>query len=297
MHTSVLKKEVIEYFDPGPDENFIDGTIGDGGHGLAILERNKPNGRLLGIDWDLENINRLKLENQKLVHLKRLILANNNFANLRDIVKKEKFKNVHGILFDLGMSNRHLETSGKGFSFLKDEPLKMNYGFDPLNELTAEKILNRYTLEEIEKVLREYGEERFSQKIAEEIVKKRKAKPLVRTIQLVEVIEKAVPNWYKRRKIHCATKTFQAIRIAVNSELDNLKKVLPQAMEILKPGGKLAIISFHSLEDRIVKNYFKKMAKENILKIITKKPIVTKEEEIKINRRSRSAKLRVAIKK
>ncbi|GAI10311.1 unnamed protein product, partial [marine sediment metagenome] len=212
-----------------------------------------------------------------------------NFANLKEIVKRERFLAVSGILFDLGMSSWHLTEAGRGFSFLKNEPLDMRYS--PQNPLTAEKIVNYWSKSEIEKILREYGEERFAKKIAEKIIEVRKSKPIKTTFQLVEIVRKAVSSRYQPQKIHFATRTFQALRITVNDELNNLEKVLPQTLEILKPGGRLVVISFHSLEDKIVKNFYRDSSPEK-LKILTKKPIRPQKEEIKINPRSRSAKLR-----
>ena len=287
----VLQKEVLEYFDQKPNENFIDCTIGEGGHTLAILEKNGPKGKVLGIEWDPELYK--KLSRSDLDRLKaRLILVNDNFANLEEIAKSQKFRSVSGILFDLGMSSWHLEESGRGFSFQKKEPLDMRY--NPQNPLTAEKIVNYWSALEIEKILEIHGEERFSKQIAKYIISFREVKPIKTTSQLVEIIKKATPDWYHRRKIHPATKTFQALRIAVNDELNNLEKALPKALNILKPGGRIVAISFQSLEDRIIKNFLKEKAKENILKILTKKPIKPSLEEIKINPRSRSAKLRAA---
>ena len=270
----------------------MDGTLGEGGHALSILEKTSPEGKLLGIDCSPEIIEncKLKIENFK----ERTILVCDNFVNLKEIVKKQNLKRVHGILFDLGLSSWHLEESGRGFSFLRRESLDMRY--NPENPLTAEKIINYWLEIDIEKVLREFGEEQFSNRIAKEIIKVRKIKPIKNTLQLVEIVKGAVPSWYQHRKIHFATKTFQALRIAVNDELNNLEKVLPQTLEILNSGGRLVIISFHSLEDRIIKNFFKNQAKEGLLKILTKKPIQPTEEEIKINPRARSSKLRVAIK-
>jgi 16S rRNA (cytosine1402-N4)-methyltransferase len=286
MHIPVLQKEVIQYLNPKPNENFIDCTIGEGGHAAAILERNGPKGKVLGIELDPELYKRLKAAEIK----NRLILVNDSYVNLKEIVEREKFRSVSGILFDLGMSSWHLEESGRGFSFLKDEPLDMRY--NPESSLTAEKILNYWSVQEIEKILKEYGEERFAKKIAQKIIELRKIKPIETTFQLVEIVKSATPHWYHRKKIHPATRTFQALRITVNDELNNLRKTLPQTIEILKPGGRLVVISFHSLEDRIIKNFLKEKAKENILKILTKKPIKPSLKEIKINPRSRSAKLR-----
>jgi len=292
MHIPVLQKEVLQYLSPKPNENFIDATINGGGHALAILDKIQPNGKLLGIDWDKEIIKNLKLKIKNFE--KRIVLVSDNFANLEEIVKHTKFSSAEGILFDLGMSSWHLEESGRGFSFLKNEPLDMRYNSrNPLTGLTARRILNYYSYLEIEKILRTYGEERFAKKIAERIVEKRKIKPIESTFQLVEIIKNATPSWYHHRRIHLATKTFQALRIAVNDELNNLEKALPQALEILKDGGRLAVISFHSLEDRIVKNFYRSRSLID-LKILTKKPVRPSEEEIKINPRARSAKLRAA---
>ena len=284
-HIPVLQKEVLEYLSPKPNQNFIDCTIGEAGHTLAILEKNKPEGKVLGIEWDIE-----LYKNLSKLTINKLSLVNDNFVNLKEIVDREKFKPVYGIIFDLGMSSWHLEESGRGFSFLRNEPLDMRFGVQ--NELTAEEIVNKWKAKDIEKVLEEYGEERFAKRIAKNIVEIRKFKPIETTFQLLDVIKKAVPGWYQHRKIHFATRTFQALRIAVNDELNNLRKALPQALEILEPGGRIVVISFHSLEDRIVKNFFANQK----FKILTKKPITPSEEEIKINPRSRSAKLRAILK-
>ena len=292
VHIPVLQKEVLQYLEPKPNENFIDCTIGKGGHALAILEKNGPNGKVLGIDQDQEIIQCLK---RKIKHFEeRLILVCDNFVNLEEIVKKQNFKKISGILFDLGMSSWHLEESGRGFSFLRNEPLDMRY--DLRNPLTAEKIINFWSEPDIEKILKEFGEENFSEEIAKTIIKERKFGSIKTTFQLVKIIKKAVPLRYQEQRLHCATRTFQAIRIAVNEELENLRKVLPIAVEILPAEGKLLVISFHSLEDRIVKNFFREKARENILKIITKKPVRPELKEIKINARSRSGKLRTAVK-
>lgn len=283
MHIPVLKNEVLEYLNPQPNENFIDATIGEAGHSLAILEKTAPEGKILGIDWTIENLEKLKNE--------RLLLANDNFADLKNIVKKHNFFPVNGILLDLGFSSWHVDESGKGFSFLKNEPLIMRYGN---SGQTAAEIINTWPEEEIVKILYEYGEERFARKISRGIIEQRRKKRIISTAELVETIKKAVPGWYQHKKIHCATRTFQALRIAVNDELNNLKKVLPQALEILDPDGRLVVISFHSLEDRIVKIFFRE--NKEIVKILTKKPVTASLEEIRINPRSRSAKMR-AIKK
>ena len=289
IHIPVLQKEVIKYLNPKPNENFIDCTVGLGGHTAAILEKNIPKGKVLGIEADPELYQKLKAEKQK-----RLILVNDSFTNLKEIVNREKFKNVSGILFDLGMSSWHLEESGRGFTFQKNEPLDMRYNLQ--NPLTAEKIINYWSEPEIEKILREFGQERFARQIAKEIIKERKLFSIETTLQLVKVIKRAVPGRYQKQRIHFATKTFQALRIMVNDELNNLEKALPQALEVLKTKGRIVVISFHSLEDRIVKNFFKKYIGPTYvnLRILTKKPVEPSPEEIKINPRSRSARLRAA---
>ncbi|MEM3054800.1 MAG: 16S rRNA (cytosine(1402)-N(4))-methyltransferase RsmH [Candidatus Bathyarchaeia archaeon] len=292
MHFPVMKAEVIQHLDPKPNENFVDCTIGEGGHTTAILERNKPCGKVLGIDSDSEILEKLKRKVKGTEHEERLILACENFANLSTIVKNFNFKPVSGVLFDLGLSSWHLEESGRGFSFLRNEPLDMRYNTQQ-SALTAEAIVNSWSLKEIEKILRLYGQERFSRKIAEEIIKSR---PLKTTVDLVTAVERATPAWYHCRKIHPATKTFQALRIAVNSELESLEKALPQALDIMESGGRLIVIAFHSLEDRIVKNFLREKSKEGVLEILTKKPLRPSKEEIAKNPRSRSARLRAATK-
>jgi len=284
MHIPVLQKEAIQYLDPQPNDNFIDATIGGGGHTAEILQKIAPKGKVLGIDWTQEAIRGIKKNSN-------LVLVCDNFANLAEIVKQQKFTKIKGVLMDLGYSSWHLEESGRGFSFQKKEPLDMRYNVQ--NQLTAEKIVNFWSKFEIERILEEYGEERFAQNIAEQIIEERKIKPIQTTNHLVEVVRKAVPRGYLNQRIHFATKTFQALRIAVNDELNNIQKALPQALQVLEPGGRLVVISFHSLEDRIVKNFFKNNLS---ISLLTKKPVIPTRQEIIINPRSRSAKLRAAIK-
>ena len=290
MHVAVLQKEVLEYLRPESNKNFIDATVGEAGHTLSILERNNPEGKVLGIELDPQLYQGLLDRN-----IDRLVLVNDSFVNIKEIVRKNNFGPVSGILFDLGFSSWHLEESKKGFSFLRDEILDMRYN-DNFTELTAEEILNECPEEEIKRLLKEYGEERFAGRISKAIVTIRERKPIKRTSQLVEIIARAVPGWYRHKRIHFATRTFQALRIAVNDELNNLQKALPQSLQVLEKGGRLIVISFHSLEDRIVKNYFKEISKKGLAKILTKKPTVPAEEEVIKNPRSRSAKLRTVVK-
>ncbi|RLI18247.1 16S rRNA (cytosine(1402)-N(4))-methyltransferase [Candidatus Bathyarchaeota archaeon] len=290
VHIPVLQNEVAKFLDPKPNNDYVDCTIGEGGHAQAILEKILPNGRLLGIDLTEELIEALKLKFKDFKQ--NLVLVCDNFSNLKEIAEKHGFRNVSGVLFDLGLSSWHLEKSGKGFSFMREEPLDMRYE----GGVSAEEIVNGCSEEEIARILKEFGEERFARRIAKTIVEKRRVKPIKTTFQLVDVVRSAVPLWYQKRRIHFATKTFQALRIAVNGELENLKETLPQAVDILKTGGKIVVISFHSLEDRIVKNFFRENSKNGKLKILTKKPVVPTIEEVRVNPRARSAKLRVAVK-
>jgi len=271
MHTPVLRKEVLEILDPQSNDNFIDATIGFGGHSKDILEKVKPNGKVLGIEWDKEVFEKLKEE--------RLILVNDSYVNLEKIVKENNFKPVSGILFDLGISSWALEGSGRGFSFKKNEPLDMRFSLD--NDLTAEQILNTYSEKEIEAILKEYGEERLAKVIARRIVKKR---PIKTTFELLKLIPtKTRPQ-----------RTFQALRIAVNDELNNVRTGLEQAFNVLEKGGRIGVISFHSLEDRIVKQFFKN---NKGLEALNKKPITPSKEEMENNYRSHSAKFRGAVRK
>ena len=291
MHTPVLLKEVIEYLNPQPNENFIDATIGEGGHTSAILEKNEPAGKILGIEVDPILYQKTKNIMQ---NTERLILVNDSYVNIEKIVKEKQFQPVNGILFDLGMCSWQIDESKRGFSYLKDGPLDMR--FSPKNTLTAAEIVNFWRIEDLERILKEYGEEKYAKRIASVIKEARRKKRIVGTQELVEILKKSIPKIYDNYRLHPAARTFQALRIAVNNELENLKMSLILALKILSPQGRIIVISFHSLEDRIVKNFFRDNAKQNTLKILTKKPIISSQEEIKNNIRSRSAKLRAAIK-
>ena len=290
MHIPVLLNEVIEYLNPKRNENFIDATLGGAGHTKAILNHKGPAGKVLGIDWDAQALRQVKPV-RPADGGKRLTLVHENFANLRDIAADLKFHPVHGILFDLGFSSNQLEQKGRGFSFQKDEPLDMRY--DRNHSVSAEKILNYSSRIEIETILKEYGEEQFAKEIAKEIIETKGVKPITTTKQLVNVVQKATPLWYHKRKIHPATKTFQALRIATNNELENLKQGLEAAAEVVQKQGRIVVISFHSLEDRIVKEFFNKREKFTRL---TKKPVLASQKEVQKNPRSRGAKLRAVIK-
>ncbi len=295
MHIPVLLEIVIEYLNPRPDENFVDCTIGEAGHAKAILEDTKPNGRVLGIDLDLQSLKRIKSKIVEHELGERLILTHGNFKDLKKIVKENHFKSINGILFDLGLSSWQIEKSKRGFSFKKDEALKMTFHGQ---DLTAIDIINSWPEQALTEIFKKYGEEKYSWKIAKGIIKERKIRPIKTTFQLLETIKKTVPYSKTRRGqiSRVAARIFQALRITVNDELENLRQGLRQSLEILEPGGRLVVISFHSLEDRIVKNFFKQGKEDKFLEVLTKKPITAGEEEVKNNSRSRSAKLRAAFK-
>jgi 16S rRNA (cytosine1402-N4)-methyltransferase len=305
-HTPVLLNEVIEYLEPQPNQNFIDCTVGGGGHAKAILQRTGPNGKLLGIDLDAQAI---KAAKQNLQEFKdRIVLINDNYQNLKQIIYDTGFNKINGILLDLGVSSYQIQSKTRGFSFKEDSFLDMRFGD---TKQTATDIINNYKEADLIRIFKEYGEERYAKQIAREIVDLRQKQPITQANQLVNIIERVYQNKPKPKKIHVATKVFQALRIEVNNELANLKKILPQALEVLAENGRLVVISFHSLEDKIVKEFFKKQAKDCLcppqipvcvcehkaqLQILTKKVIKPSQTEIMKNPRSRSAKLRAAVK-
>ena len=290
-HIPVLLDEVLKCFDPKPGQKFIDATINGGGHGLAILEKIQLNGKLLGVEWDAQLLKQLELKVQGRNFKGELVLVNDSYVNLKKIAEENSFVGADGILFDLGMSSWHIDQSGRGFSFQKDELLDMRFSSD--TEISALEIVNTWSKEELTKIFSEYGEEKFAEKISEGIAEARKEKAITTTKRLVEIIKNSTPSWYSQKRINPATKTFQALRIAVNDELANVPRGLNSALEILKAGGTLAVISFHGLEDKIIKQKFKDYQKENLAEILTKKPTKPNYNEIKDNPRARSAKLRV----
>ncbi|MEW6027474.1 MAG: 16S rRNA (cytosine(1402)-N(4))-methyltransferase RsmH [Planctomycetota bacterium] len=347
-HQPVLLKEVIHYLAPKPGEIVIDGTIGLGGHSELLLQKILPAGRLIGIDLDCQSLalaQKRLLTGEK---VNSLDLFCDNFANIGDIIGKLELKGADVILLDLGVSSYQLDTPERGFSFMADAPLQsaeagrsrssgqgrsapldMRMSLAPQgvaprgeprllgrearlnrrpdNPVNASVVVNNYPEAELERIFRSYGEERFAGRIAQRIVKCRQKEKITTTGQLVEIIKKAAPSGWKR--IHPATRVFQALRIEVNKELENLERFLAGPPERpvssgltgfpiwLKPGGRVGIISFHSLEDRLVKNSFREYQKQGVLEILTRKPITPAEEEKKQNPRSRSAKFRVAVKK
>lgn len=294
FHQPVLLKEVIEALKVKKNGKYFDGTIGGGGHAQAIL---KLDGQILGLDYDPEALISAReylttacpssIESRGPNAAWRLVRG--NFKDLARIARENDFLPADGVLLDLGVSSGQLGTPGRGFSFNLEGPLDMR--MDPDLKVTAADLINGLNKGELEKLFEKLGEEKLARRLAGAIVEARRLKPILTCQQLVEIILKVKP---RRGKIHPATQVFQALRMAVNDELNNLKEALPAALEILKTGGRLAVISFHSGEDRIVKYFLKEKAEEGKMKMITKKPIIPSWEEIKENPRSRSAKLRVA---
>ncbi|MDD4995573.1 MAG: 16S rRNA (cytosine(1402)-N(4))-methyltransferase RsmH [Patescibacteria group bacterium] len=286
-HEPVLLEETIKFLDPRPNQNFVDGTVGDGGHASAILELTAPDGRLLGFDRDEGALRRAQHYLSKFG--KRIKLVNDNYKNIRQYAAPDF--DARGILLDLGYSLVQIKSPERGFSFHEQGPLDMR--FDTEQGITAAEIVNTYSEADLARIFLLYGEERYARPIARQIIRQRKKKLIETTLELVGVIEKSVPWKYLHSKLHFATRTFQALRIETNGELEGLEQALPDALSALGNHGRLAVITFHSLEDRIVKQFMRRQARAATVKLITKKPIKPSEREININPRSRSAKLRV----
>jgi 16S rRNA (cytosine1402-N4)-methyltransferase len=296
-HIPVLVEEVISLFRCEPHQVYVDATLGGGGHALEILRRTAPDGIVIGIDWDeaalCEARNALKpFEN-------RTKIFRENFVNLPDVLNSLKIERVDGMLFDVGLSSIQLEEGDRGFSFKSEGPLDMR--MDQRAEVSAADLVNRLSEADLAETLYRYGEERWSRRIAKAIVEERSRGSIETTQVLRRIVCQAIPRRFHFRRIDPATKTFQALRIRVNDELENLRQVLENGWRFLREGGRLCVISFHSLEDRIVKETFRRLAKETEeagsrggLRIVTKRPIIPSEEEQNRNPRCRSAKLRCA---
>ncbi len=285
-HIPVLLEELVESLRVKLGEKYIDATIGGGGHTQEIL---RGGGLVLGIDVDEDAINHLEKRFQKQITEDQLKIERGNFAHLKEIAQKKGFAKVAGIIFDLGLSSHQLATQERGFSFNSEAPLDMR--MDPNLSVTAADLINGLNEGELYELFTKLGEERHARPIARAVTFSRTIRPIKTSRQLTDIVLKVRGWWGKVGRVHPATRVFQALRIAVNDELNNLKLALPQASELLKPGGRLIIISFHSLEDRIVKHFF---INDQNLAIITKHPIRPSENEIEKNPRSRSAKMRVA---
>ncbi|PIP29948.1 16S rRNA (cytosine(1402)-N(4))-methyltransferase [Candidatus Jorgensenbacteria bacterium CG23_combo_of_CG06-09_8_20_14_all_54_14] len=289
-HIPVLLQEVIGILDPRPGGFVIDGTLGGGGHARELAKCVGQSGTLLGVDWDADAVRRAK-ETLGAPEIKRLVIVQGNYAELPAVLAKEKLQKADGLLLDLGLSSDQLAGSGRGFSFEGDEPLDMRYDTKSGNPSAAE-LLNRLRADELADIFSSYGEERNARRIAKAIVEARRKEKFLRVSQLASVIESAVP---RHGKTHPATKVFMALRIFVNRELENLETILEKLPAVVRRGGKVAIITFHSLEDRIVKHRFQELAKTGRATLLTKKPITPTREEIFKNPRSRSAKLRAIV--
>lgn len=302
-HISVLLNECIESLNIKPDGIYVDGTLGGAGHSYEICKR-LTTGRLIGIDQDMNAIN---AATERLKEFKdKVTLVHSNFSNVKQVFEDLGIEKADGFLLDIGVSSHQLDETERGFSYMQDAPLDMR--MDTSRSLSAYEVVNEYSEKELNDIIFEYGEERWAKRIAEFIVAERKIKPIETTFELVDVIKKAVPKGARKDGPHPAKRTFQAIRIEVNGELDVLKTAINDMTDLLNPEGRLAIITFHSLEDRIVKNEFRKQenpctcprefpvcvcGKKSKGKVVTRKPILPSDEELSANHRARSAKLRV----
>jgi len=289
QHSPVMVPEVRGFLNLRSGGTYVDCTLGGGGHAEAILEplapipsplgRGGKGLRVIGFDQDKDAIEAAK---QRLARFDGIEYINDNFVNLKEHLKRK----VDGFLFDLGVSSYQINAAERGFSLQQDGPLDMR--MDQGQELTAARLINHSSAEELEKIFQEYGEERFARRIARAVIGQR---PFSTTFQLKAIIEKAIPTWKKRESV---TRIFQSLRIAVNAELDNLAAAVSDAVALLNPGGRIVVIAYHSLEDRIIKHAFRDFAKNAILKILTKKPVTPGKDEVAENPRARSAKLRAA---
>lgn len=303
-HIPVLLSEVLGYLDPRPGQNFVDATLGGGGYTAGIIDRIKPNGKVLAIDLDEDAIDNVK---GQLSNVKGLTLTQGNFAHIDKLISNHSFPSPDGIVADLGLSSYELQH--RGISFQTNQPLDMR--FDLSQPEDAKFILYNYNQQALEKIFSEYGEEKFSRQIARKIIDSRLKIKVTHADQLYQLIQDALPKPVKHRADDSARRIFQALRIEVNHELQNLEEFLPKAFDILAPGGRLVVVSFHSLEDRIVKQFFVGLTKGCVCpidfpqcvcgknpqgKILTKKPITASEEELKQNPRAKPAKLRAIVK-
>lgn len=305
-HYSVMLQECINMLNIKEDGIYVDCTLGGAGHSSEIVKKLSKKGRLIGIDQDLDALRAAK---EKLSNYSNVTFVHNNFSNIKDILEELEIDKVDGILMDLGVSSYQLDEGERGFSYMKNAPLDMR--MDRERNFSAFNVVNEYSTDELYSIFKEYGEEKFSRRIAERIVEKRQEKPIETTFELVSIIDGCIPAKFKREGGHPAKRTFQAIRIEVNAELSILNKTIEDGIGALNKDGVMAIITFHSLEDRIVKNKFRELTdpctcpktlpmcvcgKKPIIKLINKKPIEATEEELTANSRSKSAKLRGCVK-
>lgn len=302
-HISVLLNETIEGLNIKPDGIYADGTLGGAGHSYQIASKLNGLGRLIGFDQDEDAI---KASTERLKEFKNVTIVRSNYRNMKEELNNRGIEKVDGILLDLGVSSYQLDTVSRGFSYKEEAPLDMR--MDNRNEVTARDIVNNYSQGDLFRIIRDYGEDKFAANIAKHIVMNREVKPIETTTELAEIVKAAIPMKFRKQGGHPAKQTFQAIRIELNSELSVLKESLMDMIDLLNPNGRICIITFHSLEDRIVKNIFKEAedpctcpknfptcvcGKKSKGKVITRKPILPSEEELKLNLRSKSAKLRI----
>ncbi len=290
QHIPVLVEEVMNLLRCEAHKTYVDATVGGGGHALEILKRASPDGIVIGIDWDEEAIAEAKRALAPFGD--RIKILRENFVRLPDLLEALNISEVDGILLDLGLSSLQLEKKERGFSLKGEGPLDMR--MDQRIDRTAADLLDGLSFQELESTLREFGEERWAKRIARAILQEREKKPVGTTQELRQIVHRAIPRRFHPRKIDPATRTFQAFRIRVNEELENLRRILETGWTFLKRGGRICVISFHSLEDRMVKETFRRLDRDGVMRRITKKPITPSEEEKQRNPRSRSAKLRCA---
>lgn len=303
-HVSVLLDETIENLDIKPDGIYVDGTLGGAGHAREVCKRMGENGRFIGIDQDEEAI---AVSTKRLEEFgEKVTIVKNNYVHMKQVLQAQGIDKVDGIVLDLGVSSYQLDNAERGFSYMEDAPLDMR--MDREQPITAKDIVNRYPEAELVRIIKDYGEERYARNIARNVLREREKKEIETTGQLVDIIRSSMPAKARNGKGHPAKRTFQAIRIECNQELEVLREALDDMIDLLNDGGRLCIITFHSLEDRMVKNSFRKAeqpctcppdfpvcvcGKKSKGKVVTRKPILPSEEEIKENSRSKSAKLRV----
>ena len=302
-HVSVLLNETIEGLNIKPDGIYADGTLGGAGHSYQIASKLNGLGRLIGFDQDEDAIT---ASTERLKEFKNVTIVRSNYRNMKEELNNRGINKVDGILLDLGVSSYQLDTVSRGFSYKEEAPLDMR--MDNRNEVTARDIVNNYSQGDLFRIIRDYGEDKFAANIAKHIVMNREVKPIETTTELAEIVKAAIPMKFRKQGGHPAKQTFQAIRIELNSELSVLKESLMDMIDLLNPNGRICIITFHSLEDRIVKNIFKEAedpctcpknfptcvcGKKSKGKVITRKPVLPSEEELKLNSRSKSAKLRI----
>lgn len=303
-HVPVMLQETINLLNVKPGGIYVDGTLGGAGHSVVIAEKMQPNGILVGIDQDE---NAIKTATERLKAFQGIKIVKSNFSDIEDVLTNLGIEKVDGILLDIGVSSHQIDEGERGFSYMIDGPLDMR--MNETAELTADKVINGYSEKELTRILREYGEEKWAARIAKFIVEERNVKHIATTKELAELCNKAIPRGAQEEHSHPAKRTFQAVRIEVNNELGVLKKALEDGTKLLAPGGRFVVITFHSLEDRIVKSWFNQMEKPCIcppkfpvcacgkvplVKVITRKPVTASMEELEINPRSKSAKLRAA---